>query len=301
MSSSGMHEYAFFLGCIAPNRYPGCEAAAIATSRRVGIELLPLKGASCCPAPGAFGSIDLNVWYAMAARNVVLAEQMGKDIALICNGCYKSIYEVNHILKHNDELRDNVNEVLAVTDMEFKGSINVWHLAELYYDEKICGVQKIADSVTRPLNGVKVAVHYGCHLMKPAKERHFGDTENPMWIEALVDALGAESVQYRNKMQCCGAGGGVRGFDLAHALDITNEKMINLREVGADALTEVCPFCQLQYDRGQIEIKEKFGVEYGLPVLHYNELLGLAQGMSPQELALDLHAIDCTPFLEKIL
>ncbi len=296
-----MHEYAFFLGCIAPNRYPGCEASAIKTSEKVGIKLLPLKGASCCPAPGAFGSIDLNVWYAMAARNLVLAEEMKKDIALICNGCYKSIWEVNHILKHNDELRDNVNQVLAEIDMQFKGTIDVWHLAELYYDEKICGVQKIKDSVTTPLTGAKIAAHYGCHLMKPQKERHFGDTENPMWFEELIGALGCEPVQYRNKMQCCGAGGGVRGYDIVHALDITNEKLINIQEVGADAITELCPFCQLQFDRGQIEIKEKFGDVYNIPVLHYNELLGLAQGMSPQDLALDLHAIDCTPFLKKVL
>jgi len=296
-----MHEYAFFLGCIAPNRYPGCEAAAIKTSEKLGIKLLELQGASCCPAPGAFGSIDLNIWYAMAARNLLLAEQMKKDIALICNGCYKSIYEVNEKLKHHKELREGVNEVLKGIDMEFKGTIDVWHLAELLYDPKICGLQKIRDSVTVPLEGTRIAVHYGCHLMKPKKERHFGSTEHPYWIEEMVAALGAEPVEYRNKMLCCGAGGGVRGYDLVHAIDIANEKMINLREVKADALTEVCPFCQLQFDRGQIEIEEKFGVKWGLPVLHYNELLGLAQGMSPQELALDLHAVSCEPFLEKIL
>ncbi len=122
---------------------PGIEAAAIQTSKNVGIDLLPpLKGASCCPAPGAFGSIDLNVWYAMAARNVVLAEQMKMDIALICNGCYKSIWEVNHKLKHNDELRDGVNEVLKEIDMEFKGTVDVWHLAELYYDPQDRGRQE---------------------------------------------------------------------------------------------------------------------------------------------------------------
>lgn len=296
-----MHEYAFFLGCIAPNRYPGCEASAIKTSEKVGIKLLPLKGASCCPAPGAFGSIDLRVWYAMAARNLCLAEEMKKDIALICNGCYKSIWEVNHILKHDEKLRADVNEVLKEIDMEFKGTIDVFHLAELYYDENICGVSKLRDSVTTPLTGSKIACHYGCHLMKPQKERHFGDTENPMWFEELVSALGAEPVQYRNKMQCCGAGGGVRGYDITHALDITNEKLINITEVKADAITELCPFCQLQFDRGQVEIKEKFGDVYNLPVLHFNELLGLAQGMSPQDLALDLHAVDCTPFLKKVL
>jgi len=296
-----MHEYAFFLGCIAPNRYPGCEASAVKTSEKLGIKLLDLEGGSCCPAPGAFGSIDLNIWYAMAARNLVLAEQMKKDIALICNGCYKSIYEVNEKLKKHKELREGVNEVLKGIDMEFKGTIDVWHLAELLYDPKICGLDKIRDSITVPLSGTRIAVHYGCHLMKPKKERHFGSTEYPTWIEEMVAALGAEPVEYRNKMLCCGAGGGVRGYDLVHSIDITNEKMINLREVKADALTEVCPFCQLQFDRGQIEIEEKFGVHWGLPVLHYCELLGLAQGMTPQELALDLHAVSCEPFLEKVL
>jgi heterodisulfide reductase subunit B len=296
-----MREYAFFLGCIAPNRYPGAESASYKTAEKLGIKLLDLEGASCCPAPGAFGSIDLDIWYAMAARNLVLAEQMKKDIALICNGCYKSIWEVNHKLKRHPELKERVNEVLKGIDMEFKGTIDVWHLAELFYDPEIVGVQKIRDSVTVPLEGTRIAVHYGCHLMKPKKERHFGSTELPTWIEELVAALGAEPVEYRNKMLCCGAGGGVRGYDLVHSIDITNEKMINLMEAKVDALTEVCPFCQLQFDRGQIEIEEKFGVKYDLPVLHYCELLGLAQGMSPQELALDLHAVSCEPFLQKVL
>ncbi len=295
------HKYAFYLGCIAPNRYPGSESASIRTSKKLGIELVPLEGASCCPAPGAFGSIDLNVWYAMAARNVVLAEQMGLDIALVCNGCYKSIYEVNHKLKHNKELRDGVNEVLKEIDMEYKGTIDVWHLGELLHDPDIVGVDKIRESVKVPLKGTKIAVHYGCHLMKPKKERHLGSTEAPMWVEELVEALGAETVQYRNKMQCCGAGGGVRGYDLVHALDITNEKLINITEAGADAVVDLCPFCQLQFDRGQIEIEEKFGIKYNMPVFHYAELLGLAQGMSPDELGLDLHAISTEPFLKKVL
>lgn len=303
---TGGHEYAFYLGCIAPNRYPGAEAAAVRTSKKLGINLVDLKGASCCPAPGAFGSIDLNVWYAMAARNLVLAEQMNMDIALVCNGCYKSIWEVNHKLKHNAKLREGVNTVLKEIDMQFKGTINVYHLAELLYDPEIAGVAAIADSVKTPLDGAKIAVHYGCHLLKPRKDREFKNekmskTENETWVEEMVAALGAEPVEYRNKMQCCGAGGGVRGYDIVHSLDITNEKLINIREAGADAITDLCPFCQLQFDRGQIEIQEKFGVSYNIPVLHYCELLGLAQGMSPQELALDLHGISCEPFLQKVL
>ena len=232
----------------------------------------------------------------MAARNLVLAEQMKMDIALVCNGCYKSIWEVNHKLKHNKDLRDGVNEVLKEIDMEYKGTINVYHTAELLYNDKFIGVEKVRASVTNPLTGARIAVHYGCHLTKPHKDREFADevmlnTEHPTWMEELVAAIGATPVEYRNKMQCCGAGGGVRGYDIVHALDIANEKLINLKEVGVDALTDICPFCQLQFDRGQIEIQEKFGVSYNLPVLHFAELLGLAQGMSPQDLGLDLHGI----------
>ena len=242
----------------------------------------------------------------MAARNLVLAEQMKMDIALVCNGCYKSIWEVNHKLKHNKDLRDAVNEVLKEVDMEYKGTINVYHTAELLYNDKFIGVDKVRDSVTNPLTGARIAVHYGCHLAKPHKDREFEkevmlNTEHPTWMEELVAALGATPVEYRNKMQCCGAGGGVRGYDIVHSLDITNEKLINLKEEKVDALTDICPFCQLQFDRGQIEIQEKFGVSYGLPVLHFAELLGLAQGMSPQDLGLDLHGISCESFLQKVL
>ena len=69
------HSYAFFLGCIAPNRYPGCEASAIRTSAKFGInELLPLKGtSSCLRLRCQFGAHQpQHVWSCMAARNLFL-------------------------------------------------------------------------------------------------------------------------------------------------------------------------------------------------------------------------------------
>ena len=294
-----MKEYNFFLGCIAPNRYPGIEASAVRTSRKFDIELRDFKGASCCPAPGAFGSMDVDAWLALGARNICLSEQEGKDITLVCNGCYKSLFEANHRLKADPALKDRINAILANVNMEFKGSQDVRHLIDIYYND--VGPEKVKESVEMPLTGLNVAIHYGCHLLKPKFDRTFGSTERPRFFDELVEATGATSVDYKEKMMCCGAGGGVRSYKVDLALDIANEKLYNMTQAGADVIVNVCPFCQLQLDRGQVEIKEKFGDSYDLPVLHYNQLLGLAQGMNPEELGLDAHEISVEPLLAKIL
>ena len=294
-----MKDYNFFLGCIAPNRYPGIEASAVKTSKKFDIELRDFKGASCCPAPGAFGSMDVNAWLALGARNICLSEKEGKDIALICNGCYKSLFEANHRLKADPAMREKVNSILANIDYEFQGSVEVRHLIDILYND--VGPDKVKESVEVPLTGVNVAIHYGCHLLKPKFDRTFGSSERPHFFDELVEALGATSIDYKEKMMCCGAGGGVRSYKMDLALDIANEKLYNMTQAGADVIVDVCPFCHLQLDRGQVEIKEKFGDVYDLPVLHYNQLLGLAQGMNPDELGLDAHEISVEPLLAKIM
>jgi heterodisulfide reductase subunit B len=82
---------------------------------------------------------------------------------------------------------------------------------------------------------------------------------------------------------------------------MTNEKLKNMTEVGVDCVVDICPFCHLQFDRGQLEIAEKFGDKYDIPVLHYSQLLGLAQGMSPEELGLSVHVINVGKLLDKIV
>jgi len=293
-----MSDYAFFLGCITPNRYPGIEIASKKVMAEFGINLLDMKGASCCPAPGVFGSFDLATWLALASRNLVIAEEMNVDIATTCNGCYATLQEANHLLKHDPKLRQRVNETLAKIGKQYKGTIAVKHIIELLSDEiKFENVEK---KVKRPLKDVKVAVHYGCHFLKPSETRMHGSAERPTVLDDLVRSLGAESIDYRDKAMCCGAGGGVRSASLEVALDMAAEKLDGMIEAGADCLVTPCAFCHLQFDRGQVELNEKTGKKYQLPVVFITQLAGLALGMNAKELGFFDNSISTESLLKKI-
>lgn len=293
-----MKQYAFFLGCIMPNRYPGMEAATKLVLKEFGVELLEMNGASCCPAPGVFGSFDLKTWATLAARNLCIAEELGKDITLCCNGCYATLQEANHLLKVNKELREEVNRNLAAIGKEYKGKINVKHVMEIFHDD--IRLESISKSIKRPLKGIKVAAHDGCHFLKPSEIRKHGSTEQPRMLDELVEATGAESVEYKDKMMCCGAGGAVRSGYLDTSLDITREKLANMEAVNADCVLTPCAFCHLQFDRGQAEIKSKFNVEFNLPVLFYTQLLGLAMGFDADALGLRNQSVPPDKILTKL-
>jgi len=289
--------YAFFLGCMIPNRYPGIELATRNIAPALGIELKDMEGASCCPAPGVFKSFDKPTWLALAARNLTIAESMGCDILTLCNGCYGTLKEANEILKADSEQKDKVNKILNDVKREFRGNIQVRHIADVLYRD--FGPEKLGGMVkkTLPLN---VAVHYGCHLLRPTKYREIKSSERPRFLDEMVEVLGAKSIPYRDKMLCCGAGGGVRTAALDVSLDMAREKLQNIKNVGADLIATPCGFCVFQFDRGQIEIKDKTGLFFNIPVLHYVQLLGLALGLPPEKLGVYNNAIPTDTVIKKI-
>ena len=277
-----------FLGCIIPHRYPSIQKATELIFEDLGMDLLDMEGATCCPAPGVFGSFDRVTWASVAARNLTIAEQGGHPITTGCNGCFASLWEANHELKHDDELRASVNEALAEIGREFKGTIEVYHYVDALVNG--AGLEKIRERVTRPFKGVRMALHPGCHWMRPKNVKKKDDSEHPHIFRDLCETSGAEYVPYKDELMCCGAGGAVRTADIKVALDFTKQKFESLDEAGgADLMVTPCPFCELQLDLGQVEIQKHFGIEFQYDVLHVSELLALAFGHDPDEFGLKTH------------
>jgi heterodisulfide reductase subunit B len=284
-------KYGFFLGCIIPHRYPGIEVATRLVFERFGVKVVDLEGASCCPAPGVFASFDLSLWLAVAARNLSIAEAKGVDVITGCNGCFGTLQEAHHLLEQNRELVERVNGELEVIGRRYAGSSRVLHVIEV--------LDELTFEPVRRLD-LKVAVHYGCHFLRPNEVRQQGDVESPSILDRLVERTGATSVSYRDKLSCCGAGGGVRSGNPEVALDMTAEKLSNMQRAGAECIVTPCAFCHLQFDRGQREVKERLSGEFNLPVLHIMQLYGLAMGFSPEELGLDTQQIPLDRIKNKI-
>lgn len=282
-----MKELSLFLGCVIPNRYPGIEKAAKLILDRLGIKWSELKEASCCPAPGIFRSFDKITWLTLASRNLVLSQEKNTDILTVCNGCFSSLLDANNIIRNDSELRMEVNIHLKKINKEYREAIEVRHIIE-FLDREI-GAERIRNMIEKPLE-LRVAVHYGCHLLKPTKDRKLGGSECPVFFDRLVEATGAISVPYEGKTACCGAGGGVRSAMLEVSLKMTEYKLEKMKKAGVDCIVEACPFCHLQFDGGQVEL-QKMNKSYNIPVVHYCQLLGLAFGYTPEEVGLHLNFV----------
>jgi len=289
MSEQNKWKYGFFLGCVTPNRYPMIEASIRAVFDHLGAEILELEGASCCPAPGVFRAFHIPTWLVIAARNITIAEELGVDIITGCNGCYGTLRDAWIELEHDYELKKMINEHLAKVGREFKGSIEPKHVVQVLYQDM--GLDYLRGFVKHKFKDLKVAVHYGCHIVKPSDKRPWaGESEDPRFLDEIVEITGAKSIDYKDKFQCCGAGGAVRTAVKEISADFSREKLENMRDAGADIIINCCPFCHLQLDLGQMEannlFKDMIGEPYKIPVIYLTQLLGLSFGINPNLLGL---------------
>jgi heterodisulfide reductase subunit B len=273
-----MKRFAFFPGCLIPARHPAMEFAIRTTLPKLNIELVDLEGSSCCPDPIYFKSKDKVAWLAVAARNLCLAEDLGVDLVTNCSGCTATLSETYHLLADDPKLKEQVNQRLAKIGKVYTGKSKIRHIATVVRDE--VGYEKIAATVTRPLEGLKVAIHYGCHLLKPSRIMNVDNPDDPQVLENLIRALGADPVRHRNWYLCCGKA--CQNEDIPN--NMMHDLLSSVHDEKADILGMICPTCFGQFDHGQKKIAKLFEEDFHTPAVYYFQLLALAQGVPYDDL-----------------
>ncbi len=289
-------QYILYLGCTVPVRALAYEMSARKVAERLGIQFVDIPEFTCCGYP--IKSINHYAYLLMAARNLALAERRGLPVSTLCSSCGGSMAEAAHEIEEDPTLRRRINEDLfAELGMRYEGKVPVLHFTRVL--QLAAGSKRIAERIKVDLSSLRLAPHYGCHYTKPsALFNRADDPENPKSLDELIEATGAQSISYEDKLACCG--GGVLAMDEQVALAMAQRKLEHVRTQQADAMVLICPFCSIMYESNQRKIEKAFGTEYKLPVLFYPQLLGLALGLEPDELGLKMNRVKTIDLMKKI-
>lgn len=280
--------YALFIGCTVAYKLPHIEAASRYVFNALNLEIVDLPF-SCCPDPSGIHAYSSDMWATLAARNLALAEAQELDLITLCNGCYSTLKHCRELLRNNSRLKKTINKRLQTVGRQFSGESRVIHLYELLHEQ--IGYERLQQHIAAPLDRLKIAVHYGCHSLRPKQMDPPEDPENPQWLwEFAENVLGAETRHYLDETQCCGAG--LREMDQAGALALTEHKIRQIEATGANAILVPCPTCYLQFDAGQRLLSRRAGKTIsGTAVFYQAELLAIAMGADPISIGMQFHLV----------
>ena len=285
-----MKKYAYFPGCSLEKMAHSYHVSALETTRALGVELQEIDDWNCCGATAYF-HVDELLAYTLCARNLALAEQTQLDLVAPCSGCYKNMYFARAHLKKEPDLADHINVALAEDNLKFGGTSAVRHLIDVLVRD--VGLDEIKARVRRPLSGLRVAPYYGCQILRPRKDHE--DVEQPRFFEDLVAAIGAEPVDYRLKLRCCG--GALIITNREAALSMVRNLLENAVRSGAGIIATACPLCQVNLECYQKQVNSEFGTNLNVPVLFFTQLVGLALGIAPDRLGIGSELVSVTPAL----
>lgn len=275
-----MKTYGYYPGCSLRSSSKAYEKSFIGVLRILGMELKELEDWNCCGATAYFG-VDNDLAMAVSGRNLALAEkQRLNELVAPCAGCYLTLKKANEYLKDHPE--DHINKTMDSVDLHYNGKVRVRHPLEVLSSD--AGVQAIASAVKRPLKGWKVACYYGCQMVRPYKD--MDDPYNPHLMDDILEALGAEPVDYPYKTRCCGGSltGTVEDVGQRLVFMLLNE-MIGR---GANAIATACPLCHFNLDVYQGKVLNRFSKHFDqatvkrlepIPVLHFTQMIGYALGL----------------------
>ena len=285
--------YDLFLGCVIPARLPFLEASSRKVFEKLGIELKDVDGFSCCPDPTGIELIDHEAWLALGARNLSLCNK-NSGVISFCSGCVETLKGVNYYINKDSHIKEGVNKTLKKIGKSYDGNVKVHHFAEVLYEN----LEKVKEKIEKPLEGFKIAVHYGCHYLRPSEIIEGDDPFDPVTIDEIVTALGAESIDYDMKIECCG--NPVDKSDKDLSLMMIDQKLKSIQKAGANCVVLVCPACYQQFEFNQKELNKRNNTDYNIPIFYLSELIALAFGINPSELGFNFKRIKPNELLETL-
>jgi len=276
-----MGKYAFYPGCAAKGASKELYEATIAVSNKLNLDMVELPEFSCCGA-GVLEEIKEALDIAVNARNLAYAEKAGRDIVTVCSTCLLVLRKTKYLLDNDDELKKEVNEILKESGLEYKGTVDVKHFHWVLLEE--FGEEGLKERVVKPLTGLKVYPYYGCHTVRPKDIIGYEPSENPQSLEKIIRALGATPVCGERRLECCG----FHAFWPAPniSMRLTGLNLKDARKESADCIVTPCPLCHMNLDANQQRALKEVGESFKMPVLHLPQLVGLALGISPNELGI---------------
>jgi heterodisulfide reductase subunit B len=294
-----MTKYLFYPGCSMGDVARAYMVSLMAIKDKLAFELQEVEDWNCCGATEYF-SVNQIPAYALVGRNLALAQDQSNGANKIiapCSACYLNLAKTEHYMGENKALNDTVNAALGSGGLQYQpGSLEVQHLLDALYND--IGLDAIKQHVTHPLKGLRVAAYYGCLLFRPDVNERWATPESQMAFEGLLEALGADVVDYPMKAECCS--GHMPQIDRSSAYEMIRRLIAGAADQNADVIATLCPMCQLNLDMYQNEMNKFFRKRYKVPVLYVTQLMGLAFGFDVDEVGIGSEFVEARSALEKI-
>ena len=290
-------KYAFYPGCVSRGACPELYQSTIEVCKKLGIELDEdaMRGASCTGS-GVLQEKNQRLGDTLNARNFALAERSGLPLMTICSTCQGVMSQANQRLTSDEDYLKEVNADLAEEGLEYKGTVDPRHLLWIIVED--IGIDKLKSLVVRPLTGFKMAPFYGCYIVRPTSALGFDEhPERQDTLERVIEAVGAEVVDFPGKTLCCGFP--ILTINEANSVKMVANHTLDAKGRGADAMVTPCPLCHLNLDGFQPTASRAAKKPIDLPILHLPQLLGLAMGIDPKAMRLNRHIISTKKMLSE--
>ncbi len=281
------NKVAYFPGCAAHSSAADYDRTVRRTAEKLGIELVEPPGWVCCGATPAHAT-DTTLATALPLRTMSTIEQMGLDtVTSPCSNCFARLKAAEYTARHDPEA---LRKAEARNNRPYEGKVKVQHILDTLTER--ASVADIRRKVERPLENLRVACYYGCLITRPSKLTGAENAEYPMKMDELIRALGAETVDWSYKTECCGGALGITRPEISARM--SRRIITNARDCGAEAIVTMCPMCHTNVEARQPEMD----LDGETPVFHGSQLVTLAFGGGPKAACLEKNVLDPRPFLE---